>query len=145
MATITSPWGALLTLQDELDRVLRSPRSAWFTGQRTASVYPPINVFENETGWVIRAELPGVEPDAVQLTCEGRQIQISGERSATNGADGSDHRRERPSGKFSRSLMLPEDLDLGRAEAKFHDGLLTIEVPHRPESSPRRIPVQASA
>lgn len=142
MTSMTSPWRALLALQDELESVLRSPRSAWFSGQRTASVYPPINVFENETGWVIRAELPGVDADAVRLTCEGRQIQISGERSMPKGGDGSDHRRERPSGKFSRSLMLPEDLDLGRAEAKFTDGLLTIEVPRRPEASPRRIPVQ---
>ena len=105
----------LLRLQGNLDSLLRSPRSDFFFGPATAGVFPPINVFRDQQGdMVIRAELPGVKPEDFNLTVEGGRLTISGERHPEP-FEGSYHRRERPFGKFSRSIQLPDDLDLDHA------------------------------
>jgi HSP20 family protein len=57
---------------------------------------------------------------------------------------GSFHRRERNNGQFSRSLQLPGDLELGRAEASYKNGMLTIRIPKKEEAKPRQITIKAA-
>jgi HSP20 family protein len=133
----------LLRLQSDLDSLLRSPRGEFFFGPSAAGVYPPLNLFRDKEGnVVIRAELPGLRPEDITVTCEHRRLTISGERKPEGAENGGYHRRERPWGKFSRSIDLPADLDLDRAEAKFQQGVMTLRIPRAEAARPRQISVQ---
>jgi HSP20 family protein len=137
------PVNGLLTLQRELERAWQRPfDNAW-----TASghgVFPPVNVFNDTDGYVVKVEVPGVAPDQLKVEGHGRTLTISGARVAEGPQGGSFHRRERSAGQFSRSLQLPEDLDLSRSEASHKHGVLTIRVPKREEAKVRQISVKAA-
>jgi HSP20 family protein len=135
----------LLRLQENLDSLLRTPpRSDFFFGPSAAGVFPPLNVFQDQQGdVVIRAELPGVKPEDINVTVEARRLTISGERKPETGGNGY-HRRERLFGKFSRSIQLPDDLDIERAEAKFNQGVMTLRIPRAASAKARQITVHAA-
>ncbi len=132
------------TLQRELDRFLRNPNPAISLGLSGYGAYPPINVFQDkEGGAMIVAEVAGLDSSKVQVSSQGRTLTLSSERKPGE-ADKTlgFHRRERSFGEFSRSLQLPEDYDLQRAEAKYENGLLIIRVPKAEAAKPRQISVQ---
>jgi HSP20 family protein len=130
------------TLQRELERFLRSP--AISLGLSGSGAYPPINVFENQNGAVVVAEVAGLDASQVQLSCHGRTLTIRGERKPRNVSNAVGyHRRECSFGEFSRSMQLPEDYDLQKAEAKYENGLLVIRLPKAEVAQPRQITVQA--
>jgi HSP20 family protein len=137
------PFDALLTLQRELERVFERPLEFDF-GLSGRGVFPPVNVFNDKEGYVVRVEVPGVTPDSVNIESHGRTLTISGKRETSAPASSSFHRRERKSGEFSRSLQLPADLDLGRSEASYKHGMLTIRIPKKEEAKPRQITVKAA-
>jgi len=137
MTLFTDPFGGLVALQAELDKWLNSPRSGLFTGVSGAGVYPPLNVFRDKDELVVRAELPGVKPDAINVSVERRRLTIEGERTPER-PRGAFHRRERVFGKFSRTVNLPEDLDVDK------DGVLTLRIPPAAAAKPRQITVQAA-
>jgi HSP20 family protein len=135
----------LLHLQGELDARLRSPRSDLFAGPSAAGVFPSVNIFRNANGdAVIRAELPGVKPEQLSVTVERRRLTLSGERTPEGTENGGYHRRERASGKFSRSMELPADLDVDRADATFRGGVMTLHIPRAEAAKPRQITVKAA-
>jgi HSP20 family protein len=130
------------TLQRELERFLRNP--AISLGLSGYGAYPPMNVFESKEGAVIVAEVPGVDPGKIEIGGQGRTLSIHGERKPRDVANAVGfHRRERSFGEFSRSIQLPEDYDLQRAEAKYENGLLLVRVPKAESAKPRQINIQA--
>jgi HSP20 family protein len=137
------PVDALLSVQRELNRAFESPFGLDF-GPSGRGVYPPMNVFTNPDGYVLRMEVPGVPPASLAVEARGRTLTISGKRDGTPSEKGSFHRRERDSGEFSRSVQLPADLDLSRAEATCKHGMLTVRIPKKEEAKPRQITVQAA-
>ena len=144
MSVFTNSVTELLRLQGQLDSRLRSPGSEFFFGPSAAGLYPPVNVFRDPNdNVVIRAELPGLTPEGITVTCEQRRLTLSGERTQESAENGY-HRRERPYGKFSRSIQLPVDLDIDHAEAKFNQGVMTLSIPQAAAAKPRQISVQAA-
>lgn len=148
---ITSPYSSfdplrgVLALQRELDRVFENPLPGWFDlGLSGRGVSPPVIVFSSPEGYVVRLEVPGIRPEDLAISTEGRTLTISGARDVAAPPEGAFHRRERSAGKFSRSLRLPDDLDLGAAKASCKNGILTIHVPKREEAKPRQISVQVT-
>ena len=138
------PVGALLRLQEDLGRTYFRPLG-WDLGPSGRGVHPPVNVFQDEQGgYVIHVEVPGYKPSELTIESRGQTLTISGKREETVPASGSFHRRERKGGEFSRSLQLPREQDPSRAEAASSNGILTIRVPVREDSRPRRIDVRAS-
>jgi HSP20 family protein len=129
-------------LQKELERFLGNPAiSLGLSGQ---GAYPPINVFDDGTGAVVVAEVPGLEPGQIELGSQGRTLTVRSERKPRNGEQAVGyHRRERSFGAFSRSIQLPEELDLQKASAKYENGLLVIRVPKAESAKPRQITIQA--
>lgn len=141
---LDDPFHDLVRLQDQLAGLLgASPggRSLW---EPSTGVYPPINIFRAQDGLVIRAELPAVRPEDVSLTVEGRILTITGERRPPDATHTGYHRRERPWGKFSRTVHLPDDLDLGKVDAQYRNGLLTVRVGVAEAAKPRQITVQTA-
>jgi len=136
------PTSGLLSLQEELERFLRNPNFS--LGLSAYGEFPPINVFADSEGVLVIAESPGLDLKSLNLSVQGRSLTISGERKSDEPKDNAGyHRRERAVGRFSRSIQLPEDLDLSKAQAKYEAGLLTVRVPKAEESKPRQISIQA--
>jgi HSP20 family protein len=138
------PVEGLMRLQEELDRFFGKP--PFDLGLTGPNVFPPINVFTDQEGWVVQAEVPGVKPGELQVQVENGRLAISGERTpATEPNKGvSYHRRERRYGKFSRTIQLPRDLDPEKVRAELRNGLLTIRIPKLASAKPRQIEVQAA-
>jgi HSP20 family protein len=137
------PFSNLLSLQQELERFIRNP--AFSLGPSGHGAYPPLNVFEDQDGTVIIAELPGLDPGKIEISGQGRTLTLRGARKREEGVNPSGyHRRERPLGEFSRSLQLSDDLDLSKATAKYEAGVLTLKVPKAEAARPRQISVNAA-
>jgi HSP20 family protein len=136
------PVTALLRLQRDLEAALEKPLG--FDGLSGRGLFPPVNVFADKDGYVLRFELPGVEPENVDVQTRGHTLTVSGKRVPTVPEGASLHRSERGSGTFSRSIELSEELDLARATATHKNGLLAIHVPKREEAKPRQITVKAA-
>ena len=135
------PIDGLLALQREVGRVFESPFDLGPSGR---GVYPAINLFTDRDWYVLRMEVPGIAPEGLQIETQGRTLTVSGKRDGTLPAEGSYHRRERGKGEFARSVQLPADLDLAKAQASCKHGVLTIRVPKKEEAKPRQIAVQAA-
>jgi HSP20 family protein len=136
------PVQGILELQRELDRFLGRPQGGE-VGVSGAGVFPPINLFADTDGVVLRAEVPGVEPNSIDVSIQRNTLVISGERPVKARDKGSYHRRERRFGKFSRSLQLPQDLDTEKAAAECRNGVLTLRIPRREEAKPRQVRINA--
>lgn len=127
-----------LGLHEELFRAFEP----LFTGTplRHAGVFPQVNLFDDGTNYVVRAELPGVNKDTLDVTVKGDQLSLSGER-VVSVANASYHRREREGGKFSRTVTLPDIVDGERIAATYKNGVLEIVMPRVPKAQPRKIQV----
>jgi HSP20 family protein len=137
------PFSNMLALQQELERFTRNP--AFSLGPSGYGAYPPINIFEDQEGTVIIAEVPGLDPARIEISGQGRTLSIHGERKREEGLNPSGyHRRERPFGEFSRSIQLPSDVDVSKTSAKYESGVLTVRVPKMEAAKPRQITVNAA-
>ncbi len=137
------PVGGLLSLQRELERVFDKPFGIDL-GPSGRGVFPPVNVFADKDGYVVKLEVPGVAPDDVNIEAEGRTLTVSGKREVQPPREGSFHRRERGTGEFSRSFQLPADVDVTRADAGYKHGILTVRIPKKEEAKPRQITIKAA-
>lgn len=137
------PFGALLSLQEELERFMRNP--AFAMGPSGFGAHPPVNIFDSPEGALIVAEAPGLDAAKFNVSGTGHTLTISGVRVfEPDGGGLGYHRRELNEGRFSRSIQLPEDYQPGNAEARYEAGLLIIRVPRTERAKPRQITVQSA-
>lgn len=137
------PVSGLLTLQRELERAFNRPLGS-DQSPSGRGAFPPVNVFSDDNGYVIRMEVPGIPPEELDIQTHGRTLSVSGARKVEGPEGASFHRHERGSGRFARSLQLPDDLDVTAAQATCKHGVLTIRVPKKAEAKPRQIAVKAA-
>lgn len=110
-----------------------------------AGVFPLMNITEDKNNYYVRAELPGLKADDLELSVTGDTLSISGERRIPAEDEKAQyHRREREAGRFSRIVSLPAQLDTGRVEASCTDGVLSVTLPKAEEAKPRQIAVKTS-
>jgi len=133
----------------ELDD-MRRDMERWFdsvTGFGSGpGVYPPINVSETGDAVLVRAEVPGIDADKLDVTVENQTLTISGERQTEKEERGASfHRREREWGTFRRSFSIPSRVDAEKVSARYVNGILTVEMPKAAEARPKQIAVQAGA
>jgi HSP20 family protein len=135
----SDPFETLMQLQQALDSFRDS---SWLsTSTSGAGGFPPMNVFRKGDDIVIVAEAPGLKKEEFDIQIKGRTIQISGTKAINYGDRVSLHRRERPAGRFSRSLALPIEVDAERVKAEYHDGILAIFLLRAEHDKPRSIKV----
>ncbi len=134
------PFAAMRRLQDEFDRGF-PPRSAGIA----RAGFPAVNMWQGENSIALTAELPGFKADDIDIQVKEDTLTISGQRTAPEvGEKAVWHLRERPFGKFARTVRLPFRVDAESVEARFRDGVLEIEL-QRPETDrPRRIEVKSA-
>jgi HSP20 family protein len=108
----------------------------------SAGVFPLINMTEDKDHYYVRAELPGVKGDELDIQVTGRNLSISGERKIAEEEEGARyHRREREAGTFSRMIGLPGEVDTNKVEAKLENGILNIVVSKAEVAKPKQISV----
>jgi len=123
-------------LQDSLNRMLSA------SAANNATDFPPINVWTSESGAIVRAEVPGIAPEDVDISLVHDTLTIRGSRKPEDLKEGeSRHRHERGYGEFTRSLQLPFGVEADNVQAKFSNGVLQITLPRAEAEKPRRINV----
>ncbi len=144
--TITryDPYNALACWRRDMNRRFgNGPRvvnDEFVAGERNWT--PAIDIREVENGYVLRADLPGVQRDEVEITMDRNVLTIQGKREATeSGHDGKVLRSERVSGNYRRRLTLPETIDRDGISATYENGVLEVTLPKAAEAQPRKIAV----
>jgi HSP20 family protein len=137
----------LATIQDRMNRIWNNyyDRTTEDVTSR-GSWHPPVDIYETEgREIVLKAEVPGLRKEDIDLTVDNNTLTIRGERKRDEGVrEDRYHRLERAYGAFSRSFTLPNTLDGSRVRAEYRDGVLTIVLPLREEARPRQIQVQVT-
>ena len=104
----------------------------------------PVDLYETDDEVVVKASLPGVQPDETEISVTGRYLTIKGERREEDAEEKSSYfRQERRYGTFQRSLRLPVRVDAEQADATLDEGVLTVRLPKAAESRAKTIPVKA--
>jgi HSP20 family protein len=131
----TDPFGRL---RDEFDQML----TTWFSDQNTSpmsSFAPSLDLSETETNYVVKVDLPGIQPNEINVQVSDNVLTISGERKfeKTDGKEkehenknGTSHFVERFHGTFSRSIVMPGAVKQKNIDATYRDGVLTISLPN---------------
>lgn len=142
-----NPWGLMDRLHRDVDRLVSARLLAGDEEQSAelGSWAPAIDVKEEESRFLIHADVPGVDADDLEITMEDGILSVQGHRqTSTESDDNGWHRVERVSGRFHRRLALPDTADAEGIKAEYNNGVLEIEVPKQTKSLPRRIKVKAN-
>ena len=126
-----------------VDPVLRAWADAALPAFGLEVSAPPADVVENTDAIVVRLDLPGHKPDEIQLKVENDVLTVEAARKQVERNGETFHRSERAFGRWARSFTLPANVDSGRTEASYVDGVLEITLPKREEAKPRTIQVKA--
>lgn len=135
-----NPFEDLITLHHELFGegsglgVAPESSSAWT---------PPVDIYETEDAFILRAELPGINPEHLRVEHTTRELTLSGEKPSHKESTRTYYWLERYSGPFRRTFILPEHVCCEEIEASYEDGVLEIIVPKRSGQAVRTIPVQS--
>ncbi len=139
------PFRELVSLRDAMDRLFEESFVRPFGWVSPVESAMALDMYETDDNLVIKAALPGVLPENVDVTIEGDRLRIEGEVKADEEMDkGKVHIRERRYGKFSRVILLPTDVQSDKAKAEFKDGILTLTLPKAEELKPKRIKISAA-
>ncbi len=142
------PFREMSDMQDRMGRLLGE-----FYGRRGAddvmrrgAWVPPVDIYEDgHHELVIKAELPDMKREDIQLTVENQTLTIGGEKKMdAEVRDETCHRIERQYGSFTRSFSLPATVDTGKVSADYKNGVLTVRLPLREEAKPKQIQVKVS-
>ena len=136
---VRSPWDELHRMRQHLEHVFDDAPQ-----QRvSAGVFPLTNLTEDKNNYYVRAELPGVKGDELDIQVTGSNLAISGERKIAAEEEARYHRREREAGTFSRMIGLPGEVDTDKIEANLENGILTIVVSKAEIAKPKQISVSS--
>lgn len=139
------PAAELGTIQNEMNRLFNtffdqpSPTGRGVAGRRWI---PAMDLIETADHYVLRADLPGLADEDVNVQLEDNVLTISGERKAEHETNQEGcHRLERAFGSFSRSLTLPDGVDPDGVQAHFDRGVLNIRIPKPEQKKPRQVQI----
>ena len=139
-----SPFEELERMRRDMDRLFQDLTEGIFREPR-AGVFPLVNVTEGSDNYYVRAELPGIKAEDLDISVTGNSLSIAGERRIRAEDEKANyHRREREAGKFSRVISLPAQVDTAKVEASCVDGILTVVLPKSEAAKPKQITVKTS-
>ena len=137
-----SPLEELYRMRQQMEQLLESAAAP--QQREAAGVLPLINLTEGKDNYYVRAELPGVRGDDLDIQVTANNLAISGERKIAAEEEGARyHRREREAGTFSRMIGLPGDVDTDKVDANLENGILTVVVPKAEIAKPKQITVNS--
>ncbi|GIV76602.1 Hsp20/alpha crystallin family protein [Litorilinea aerophila] len=140
------PFREMATFREMMDRLFdesffEAPR-LW--SRRLEGFSVPMDVIETENEYIVKASLPGVDPNDVEITLTDNVLTIKGQTKSEQEYDEQNyHLRERRFGSFSRSLTLPASVDADKVEAIHEHGVLTLHLPKVESAKPKKIAVKS--
>lgn len=138
------PLDHLSSLRQEINRLFELPFGDSTGESEFFGWAPTVDMYENKDQVVVRAELPGMTKEDIQISLHQDSLIISGERKLEQESeDGETSRSERFFGRFQRALELPKAVDGNRVKAAYKDGILTVTLPKAEEAKPKQITVKA--
>jgi HSP20 family protein len=149
MATLRyQPWAVVSQLQNEINKVFGNLNESE-SSSATAEWIPAVDVLEYADRFELLVDLPGVDPQAVEVTLDGGVLTLSGERRQEHAAISSgtesalqQERRERLHGRFYRRFILPDTADAENVSATGRNGVLEVSIRKHPKAQPKRIAVK---
>jgi HSP20 family protein len=141
------PFRDLNLVQERLNRIFGDVPRASDDVMSRGTWLPAVDIYNNGNHeLVIKAELPGLNREAIELTIENNTLTLHGEKKyADDVREEQYHRVERTYGSFSRTFALPPTVDVARVNAEYKDGVLTVRLPLRDEAKPKQIKVDVAA
>lgn len=139
------PWSLLDLMQRDLER--RGDRQFGHGDSETpvSDWAPAVDIVEEKERFLLRADVPGVAPEQIDISMDNGVLTIAGERHAEKHENAEGVRRfERITGRFHRRFTLPETVDADNIAAKCSHGILEVSIPKQPDVQPRRISVEAA-
>jgi len=134
------PWAELAAVQRDVQELFGRTSGP----RRPATLVPPMDVYRTDDATVLALEVPGFAPDQIDISYHRGVLSISGQRQPDREvAEDSWIRRERTSGRFTRSISLSADIDPSTIQASFNNGVLEVRIPHAPAEQPTRIEIAA--
>jgi HSP20 family protein len=143
----SDPFRELFQLQDQLFKAFDPQYGVRRQTDEGLGVawQPPVDVYEDANGILLKVELPEIDPKEVEIQVEGNSLTLRGERKLENVERREGYQRiERVYGAFSRSFTLPQTVDVDHVSAEGRDGVLRIFLPKKAETKPRQIKVEAN-
>jgi HSP20 family protein len=139
-------FGRLSSLRDELDRLFESPWAELSRNSQLLSGWTPaLDVCEDKENFIVKAELPGMKKEDIEVSLHDGSLSISGERkSESKHEDAEVYRAERFFGRFQRTVTLPASVAADKVKAQYRDGVLTVSLPKTEEAKPKQIDVSVS-
>jgi HSP20 family protein len=138
-------FGRLTNLRDEIDRLFETPLSELAHSSQLLSGWTPaFDVYEDKDNVYVRAELPGMRKEDIDLSLHNGSLSISGERKQDKHDEAEVYRSERFFGRFQRTIMLPTQVAVDRIKAQYKDGILNVTLPKAEEAKPKHIDVSVS-
>ena len=140
------PFGDRMSLRNAIDRLFEEsfvrPGWGWIAPLNAPNL--AIDIYETKDEVVVKAALPGIKPEQVEVTVTGDTLTIRGEVKEESEVKEEDYiRKERRYGSFSRCVTLPDGLNADKAEATFENGVLTLKIPKSEEAKPKTIKVKS--
>lgn len=137
------PFRDMLTLREAMDRLFQEsfvrPTSAMISAARGSI---PVDLAETKDNYMIRATMPGIDPDKIRVSIHENTLTMRGEGAGEEERKGENYiLRERHAASFSRSITLPTAVDAAHAQATYENGVLTLTVPKSPVAQPQQIPI----
>ena len=137
------PWTLMNQLQQELARTFDDRLGRAERGSSIVEWVPAVDIREEDSRFVLRADLPGVEPKDIEVTMEDGVLTLRGKRELEEREEREGYRRvERVSGQFFRRFTLPDTANTEAISAKSQQGVLEVSIPKQPKVQPRRISVE---
>ena len=139
MLSVWDPFADLNRVQREFEKSFFGPRT------RPADFAPAVDVHEDSEQLVLRAELPGVKREDIEVSIDSNVLTLKGERKLENEEQGRRyHRIERAYGTFVRQFQLPSNVDSSQIDAQLSEGVLTVRLNKKQELKPRKIDIKHS-
>ena len=140
------PFDDLVSLRDVMDHLFEDsfvrPRWGWVAPMGAANL--AIDMYETNDQVVVKAALPGIKPEEIEITITGNTLTISGESKEESQVKEKDYiRKEQRYGSFTRSVTLPNGLKADKADATFENGVLTLQVPKSEQVKPKTIKIKS--
>jgi HSP20 family protein len=137
------PFGEMVSLRNAMDRLFEDSFVRWAGPLEGDTATPAVDIFETAEKLGVRASLPGIKPEDVDISITPEGVVIKGEtREEAETKEGNYVRRECHYGTFSRTIALPQGLKVDKAEATMENGVLTLEIPKAAEEKPKTVKVK---
>jgi HSP20 family protein len=138
-------FGRWSELRDEIDRLFEFPLSELARASRRLSGWTPsLDMHEDKDHVTVKAELPGMKREDIDISVQDGNLSISGERKSEKEFESAEvYRAERFVGRFQRTVALPAQVTADKATAQYKEGILTITLPKVEEAKPKQINIQA--